>query len=334
MPTQSASLETLSDLCTPWCVHVVATLRIADHIAAGKDDIKDLASETNSDVYALHRMLTYLVGKGLFEEPAPGRFALNEASRGLLDPAQIIALDLNGLGGRFAYAWGTLPTYVRTGKPAYQEIFGLPFWADLDAHPQIAADFDALIGPTGHGMPSPDFDISGGWSAVRTVVDVGGGTGAMLSQILRRWPDLHGILVDLPRTVSLSHEIFAAAGVADRVTTVGQSFFDPLPRGADVYVLKGVINDWPDQEARTILANCNAAGRPNGRVIVLGGVVVEGAPKSLEIEMVLAGGKHRTVTEFKQLARDAGLEVVSAARQPSGYFVTECRAELLNSDNF
>ncbi|HKE58181.1 MAG TPA: methyltransferase [Pyrinomonadaceae bacterium] len=318
-------LEALTDLRTPWCVHVVATLRIADHIAAGKDRIDELAGVTNSDAYALHRVLTYLVGKGLFTEPAPGRFALNEAARRLLDPAQLIGLDLNSIGGRMAYAWGTLPTYVRTGKPAYHEIFGLPFWEDLDAHPDIAASFDALIGPTGHGLPNPEFEISGGWSAVRSVVDVGGGTGAMLSQILRRWPHLHGTLVDLPRTVSLADEIFDSAGVADRVTIVGQSFFSPLPPDADIYLLRGVINDWPDDEARMILSNCATAARPGGRVIVLGGVVVEEAPRDLVIEMVLVGGKKRSVNEFTALCHEAGLEVLAAARQPSGYFVTECR---------
>ena len=78
----------------------------------------------------------------------------------------------------------------------------------------------------------------GGWAPVRSVVDVGGGTGAMLAAILRKWPKIHGTLVDFPRTVALSGDIFQAAGVADRVTTAGQSFFEPLPPGADLYLLK------------------------------------------------------------------------------------------------
>src|SRR2546425_515334 len=126
MPEQEgANLRALSDLCTPWCIHVVATLRIADNIAAGIDQIGDLAAAAGCDPYALHRVLTYLVGKGVFEEATSGRFTLNEAARGLLDPSQRLGLDLEGIGGRFAYAWGTLLTYVRTGAPAYQELFGL-----------------------------------------------------------------------------------------------------------------------------------------------------------------------------------------------------------------
>jgi len=320
-----ADLEALSDLCTPWCMRVVATLRIADHIQAGIGQVDELAAATGCDPYALHRVLTYLVGKGVFEEPTPGRFILNGAARGLLDPTSRLGLDLEGIGGRFAHAWGTLLSYVRTGKPAYQEVFGLPFWEDLYAHPEVAASFDALIGPTGHGTPDPAFEIEGGWETVRNVVDVGGGTGAMLAETLRRWPEIHGTLVDLPRTVALSGETFQAAGVAERVTTVGQSFFEPLPAGADLYLLRGIVNDWPDREATAILRRCAEAARPGGRVVVLKGIWPEGAPRDLTIEMVLLGGKQRTVGEFTALAREAGLEVVAAGQQASGDLVVECR---------
>jgi SAM-dependent methyltransferase len=326
MPEQeSVSLAALSDLCTPWCVHVVATLRIADHLAAGTTGIAEIASAAGCDADCLHAVLGHLVGKGLFVEPEPGRFALNDSARGLLDPTMRLALDLEGIGGRMAYAWGTLLTYVRTGAPAYYQLFGRPFWEDLEAHPEIGASFDALIGPAGHGRPNPEFEIAGGWEGVRSVVDVGGGTGAMLAEVLRLHPQVHGTLVDLPRTVARSAESFRSAGVADRVTTAGQSFFDPLPAGADLYLLRGVINDWPDQEAAAILRRCAEAAGPGGRVVVLKGVTADGAPRRLFIEMVLAGGKQRTVAEFRDLARRAGLEVIAAAPQPSGYFVVECR---------
>src|SRR5687768_16176911 len=228
---EPVDLWALSDLCTPWCIFVVATLRIAEHIAAGNTEIDRLAAAAGCDTDVLHSVLGHLARKGVFQETAPGRFALNDAARGLLDESQRIGLDLNGIGGRMAYAWGTLPTYVRTGAPAYHQHFGLPFWEDLDAHPDVAASFDALIGLTGHGTPNPQFEITGGWESVRTVVDVGGGTGLMLAEILRIRPHIRGTLLDLPRTVARSAEVFQAAGVAGRVTIAGQSFFDPLPAG-------------------------------------------------------------------------------------------------------
>src|SRR5258706_6266430 len=91
---EDADLRALSDLCTPWCLHVVATLRIADHIASGKTEIHSLAAAAGCDSAALHRVLGHLAGKGVFHETAPGRFALNDAARGLLDPSQLIGLDL------------------------------------------------------------------------------------------------------------------------------------------------------------------------------------------------------------------------------------------------
>jgi SAM-dependent methyltransferase len=326
MPDQSsADLASLSDLLTPWCVHVAATLRIAHALEAGAMDVHDLATQTHCDAGALHGVLSHLVSKGLFQEPEQGRFALNDAARQLLDPAALLGLDLDSIGGRMAHTWGTLLTYVRTGAPAYEERFGLPFWEDLAAHPHLAADFDALIGPAGHGVPTIDFDIVGGWESVRTVVDVGGGTGAMLAEILRTWPHIHGTLVDLAGTVARSSAIFAAAGVTDRVTISGQSFFDPLPAGADLYLLRGVLNDWPDQEATAILRRCAEAVGPRGRVVILKGVRANGAPPSLEIEMLLVGGRKRTVDEFRDLALRAALAVVAFREGPPGSTWVECR---------
>jgi 2,7-dihydroxy-5-methyl-1-naphthoate 7-O-methyltransferase len=328
MPTQHGApagvdLDALSDLCTPWCIRVVATLRIADHLAVGVTDIDRLAAAAGCNAAALHHVLGHLVGKGVFEEPTPGRFALNQAALALREAAPF--LDLEGIGGRMAHAWGTLLTYTRTGAPGYADVFGLPFWEDLAAHPEVAASFDALMGPAGHGTPDADLPISGGWASVKSVVDVGGGTGTMLAALLRAGPHLHGTLVDHPGTVARSAATFEAAGVAERVTTVGQSFFDPLPAGADVYLLRKVLNDWPDRETIAILRRCAEAARPGGRVLVDGGVVADGQPKRLTIEMVLLGGTSNTLAEFRELARAAGLEVVAAEQRPSGRFVVECR---------
>ncbi|QOY88806.1 methyltransferase [Paludibaculum fermentans] len=319
-----ADLWQLCDLQTPWCIHTAATLRIANHLQAGLSDVNELAAAAHCDAYALDCLLGYLASKGVFEQTAPGRYALNETARGLLDPGTLIGLDVDGFGGRMAYAWGTLPSYVRTGRPAYHERFGRGFWEDLEANPAIAAQFDALIGPAGHGLPNPNFDITGGWDSIQSVVDLGGGTGAMLAELLRVHPHLQGTLLDQPGTVARSTEIFEQAGVASRVTLCGQSFFDPLPPGAGLYLLRGILNDWPDAETVAILKRAAEAARPNGRVVVLKSVSPNGGSRTLTIEMVLLAGKHRTLDEFKPLVRQAGLEVVSAGPQ-AAYYVVECR---------
>ena len=316
-------LERMLDLATPWCLRVAATLRIPEHIAAGHAGLTDLAAAAGCDPDALHTVLGHLVAQGVFAEESPGRFACNQAAEQL---ASMPFLDLDGIGGRMARTWGTLLDYVRTGQPAYQRVFGRPFWEDLSAHPRIGVEFDALMGPAGHGVPDFDIELSGGWETVRTVVDVGGGTGAMLASLLRRHPHARGILVDLPGTVARADEIIESSGAGGRITVEGQSFFDPLPAGADLYLLKNVLNDWPDEPTVAILRRCaEAAATTKAAIAVLGGVSADEAPRSLGIDMLVAGGKTSTFTQFTELARQAGLDVIAARTQSSGRFVVECR---------
>jgi 2,7-dihydroxy-5-methyl-1-naphthoate 7-O-methyltransferase len=327
-------LERMLDLATPWCLRVAATLRIPEHIAAGHAGIADLAAAAGCDVDALHAVLGHLVSQGVFTEESPGRFACNQAAEQL---AGVPFLDLAGIGGRMARTWGTLLDFVRTGQPAYHQVFGRPFWEDLAAHPAIGAEFDALMGPAGHGVPDFDVELSDGWDAIRTIVDVGGGTGAMLASLLRRHPRARGILVDLPGTVARAGETIENFGVAERVTVEAQSFFDPLPAGADLYLLKSVLNDWPDEPTVAILRRCAEAARESARtaqarVAVLGGVAADETPRSLGIDMLVAGGKTSTLTQFTVLARRAGLDVIVARTQPSGRYVVECRPAPVTKD--
>jgi hypothetical protein len=321
-PDDGIDLDRMLDLATPWCLLVAATLRIPALVAEGHRDIGDLAAAAGCDRDALHALLSYLAAKGVFLEEPPGVFSGNRAAE-QLGAARF--LDLDGIGGRMARTWGTLLDYVRTGRSAYHTVFGLPFWEDLAAHPKVAAEFDELMGPAGHGVPDYDIELSIGWEQVRAVVDVGGGTGSMLTSLLRRHPGVRGILVDLPGTVARAAALLRDSGVADRVTISAQSFFGPLPAGADLYLLKKVLNDWPDEPTVAILRRCAEAASGGGRIVVLGGVSPDAAPRPLAIDMLVAGGKTSTLTQFRELARRAGLDVVAAGEQPSGQFVVECR---------
>ena len=110
------------------------------------------------------------------------------------------------------------------------------------------------------------------------------------------------------------------------MTVQGQSFFDPLPAGADLYLLKSVLNDWADERTVAILRRCADAAQPKDATIaILGGVSADETPRSLGIDMLVAGGKTSTLTQFTELARQAGLEIVAARTQSSGRFVVECR---------
>jgi len=321
----SVDIEALTDLRTPWCIHVAVTLRIAEHIDAGVTRIEDLAQATSTDPFTLGCLMSTLAAKGIFEEPTPGTYALNEPAQALMSPPMRLGCDLNGIGGRMAHVWGTMLEYVQTGKTAYASRFGQPFWDDLAAHPDVAASFDDLLGAVGHGTPSGEFEISGGWSDVKHVVDVGGGKGDMLVEILRLHPHARGTLVEMPHAASAATDVFQAAGLGYRAVSLGRSFFEPLPAGADLYVLRKVLNNWPDVQALALLKNCADAAMPNGRVVILGSICEDDARREIEVDMMLVGGKPRTVSELHALAVDAGLDIVDAGRQSNGYFVTELR---------
>ena len=315
----------MSDLAVPWCLRTVVSLGVAERIVAGTTDVAALAAEAGVDADALHAVLTYLSDRGVFERRGLGRFGLNAAARRLLDPGVRLGLSLEGIGGRMAAVWSTLPQYVRTGRSAYAELYGRSFWQDLEHDPALGQSFDALMGPLGHGVPDVGFPLVGGWRAVRSVVDVGGGSGTALAEILRRRPWLRGALVDLPRVVAQASAVFRAAGVEARADTVGQSFFDPLPSGADLYLLRKVLNDWPDLEAGCILRRCAEAAGDAGRVVVIGGVDPDGVPPRIAPDMLLAGGRTRPLGAFAALAASAGLRVRRARRHRNAY-VVECAA--------
>ncbi len=147
----------------------------------------------------------------------------------------------------------------------------------------------------------------------------------MLASLLRRHPEVRGILVDLPGTVARAGQIIPDAGVDSRISVVAQSFFDPLPAGADLYLLKSVLNDWPDEPTVAILRRCAQAARPDSSITVLGGVSADEISPVLGIDMLVAGGKTSTLTQFTELARQAGLDIITAGIQSSGRYVVECR---------
>lgn len=323
---EKVDVDSLSDLATPWSLRVVVTLGVAEQLAAGVTEIGELARHTECDRDCLARVLRHLVGKGVFEEPVEGEFALNEAARSLLRSGRLHGLALDGHGGRSAAAWNGLLATVRTGQPGYQTVFGRSYWADLDADSDLAASYDANMGRRAGEASDPAVLLDDAWTHVGHVVDVGGGTGETLAEILRARPTVRGTLIDLPRTVARSTEVFAAAGVADRVAVQGQSFFDPLPAGADVYLLNRLLLDWPDEQAVALLTRCAEAAAPDGRVVVVGGVSPgRSAASAGLLMMVQTGGKPRTLDEFRDLAARAGLAVTASGHSPSGQFVTECR---------
>ena len=327
------ALGPLMDLVTPMALRVAATLRLADFMpddGAGEGAVLgDLAEGAGADPEALARVLRHLVAHGVFTEPRPGQFATNQTAA-LLRTGQpgAVWLDLDGFGGRMDLAFTGLMHTVRTGEPAWEQVFGQPFWAYLDANPPISASFDATMAvDAGNAAVADGYD----WSTVRHVADIGGGTGTLIAEVLRRNPWLRGTLADLPETAARARQYLAGLGLDGRCEVVGQSFFDPLPAGADVYLLSRVIHDWDDAAASAILRRCAEAAGSTGRVLVIeshgtpGGDAAAFAEMNLRM-LVLAGGRERAIDDYSALAAQAGLQVTAVHDITERHVIIECAA--------
>ena len=317
------------DLVTPLTVRAAASLRVADHLVDGPVALGELARRCAADPDALARMLRHLICHGVFAEPSPGLFALNEMAEFLRSdhPSGMrVSLDLDGFGGRMDLAFTGVLHTVRTGEPAWESVFGLPFWEYLAANPELGASFDAMMSSATEFVT--DAVSAHDWSTARHVVDVGGGRGVLLAAILATNPSLRGTLVDLPDTVDRGRQYLAEHGVGERTEVVGQSFFDPLPTGGDVYVVSSVLHDWNDESSLAILRRCAEAAGPGGRVLVLEQHSSDGDRSGfaeMDLRMlVLAGGRERTVEEYAALVTAAGLTVTQVATTPLGQVGIEC----------
>ena len=145
-------------------------------------------------------------------------------------------LDITSAGGRTELAFVDFLEAVTTGRPAYQIRYGLEFWSDLDANPKLRSTFDRQMNWR-FGDGARQIAMNYDWGRFRNIVDVGGGDGMLLAHILETHPGVHGSVVELPPTAKAAGGRFGAAGLTDRATATAGSFFDPLPRGADAYIL-------------------------------------------------------------------------------------------------
>jgi hypothetical protein len=165
------------------------------------------------------------------------------------------------------------------------------------------------------------------WSRFGTIVDVGGGQGTVLSAILHAHPAVHGQLVDLAPTAAQAMQEFIAAGLDGRAHAVAGSFFEPLPGGADAYILSDILHDWDDEHAHKILDRCARAAGSDGVILVIEPVRGHGAHTEIDLSMlVFFGGRERTINELAELAAGHDLRLTSTTRVTDGRTLLEFAA--------
>ena len=316
----------------PWAfrlVYVAAELKLPDLLAAGARSAGELAPAMGAHAASLHRVLRALASLGLLTEGAEGRFALTALGTALRSgaPGSARATVLTLGAPWFAHPLEQLLYSVQTGKPAFDKIYGVPAFDWLGKHPDEASLFsETMVGF--HGMEPPAVAAAYDFSGLRTIVDVGGATGNLLATILSRYPELRGILFDLPHVVRDAPALLRERHVMDRVRIESGSFFERVPAGADAYLLSHVIHDWSEEQCLAILGHCRRAMKAGNRLLIIEMVLPPGDTphpgKLLDIVMLsLPGGQERTEPEYRALLDRAGFRMARVVPTESAVSIVE-----------
>jgi hypothetical protein len=319
-------------------IYVAAVLGISDHLADGPRDVGWIAEQCDCDPASLYRLLRALATVGVYEE-LPGRqFGLTPLGEALRHgvPGSLAPWVQFMASGSHLAAWGGLLGSIRTGENAFKTIHGESAWDYRATRPEDNAMFDA-------GMTSISQNVSAGvldaydFGGLATIIDVGGGRGALLGAILARYPEARGVLGDQPHVIAGAPDVLDGIGVRDRCEVVAVDFFDSVPDGGDAYVLKSIIHDWEDPEAVAILRSVRRAMAPGSVVLLVERLIgaPNGDPEGLammaafsDLNMLVGpGGRERTEAEFDAIFAAAGLRRTRTFGTPSGFAVIEAVAD-------
>jgi hypothetical protein len=314
-------------------ISAAAALGLADRID-GEADGNALARDLDVDPRSLIRLLRALASLGLVEDRGDGRFALTDAGARLRsDHPESIGGMARHIGEMLLPSFLQLAPSVRSGRPPAGIKYGPEGFAALLDNPAEARIFNQSMVDGSRRIAARAADAYD-FSRFTNVMDVGGGYGAVLATLLLRHPAMHGSILDMAHARKGADDYLAAEGVADRATFVEGSFFDPLPAGADCYLLKYIIHDWDDSHARRIVERLGEAVRGRDAAVILierilperfeAATELEGAAAS-DLVMMLWDGAERTEREFGDLLAVGGLSLVATVPIGELHYVIEAR---------
>lgn len=314
----AAARQQLAGLLTGYWIsqalYVAAKLGIADLLAGGPRNPDDLAATVGAHPRSLYRLLRALASLGVFRELDDRQFTLTPLAEGLRGdvPGSMRAWALM-MGEEQYRAWGELLESVRTGRTGFEAVYGEPLFEYLATRPDTAAVFDAAMTSI-HGRETDAIAEVYDFASVRVLADIGGGNGSTIRGILGRFPNLQGILFDLPGVIERGRPANDEAGFAQRCRLTAGSFFESVPEGADVYLLRHIIHDWDDEKAVAILRTVRRAMQPSARLLIVESVIPPGNEPSfgklLDLTMlVVPGGVERTESEYRAILHEAGFDL-------------------------
>jgi len=312
-------------------VYCMAKLGLADLLAEGPKGSDALAQATETHPMSLYRLLQGLVSLGLLMQREDGQFALTPLGAYLrtdiTDSVNMWAIDS---AERLWELWGHLLSSVKTGETAAQRVYGMEVFAYYTRFPEAATTFNTMMTVITETI-AETVVAAYDFSPFRTIVDVGGSHGLLVSAILRTHPTMHGILFDMPHAMEGARQNLAAQGLSQRCEVIAGDFFEAVPGGGDVYILKSIIHDWDDTHSTVILRNCHRAA-PEARLLLVERIMPAQVEPSAthqllhqsDLNMLVAhGGRERTEAEFQALFREAGFRLTAVIPTTSLYNIIE-----------
>ncbi len=310
-------------------LHVAATLGVADQLKDGPKSYDTVAQACGAHPTSLYRLLRALAAVGVFHETRNKEFSLTSLG---------VCLTSDALGSPRNYArwigtpgqwrsWGNLLHSIKSGESACRFTHGMDAWTYRMQNPEEQAVFNSAM--TGNSRSEAQAALEAyDFGRFGCIVDVGGGQGLLLKEILLACPTTRGILFDQPQVIASADQVVASAGLAQRCQIVAGSFFVSVPEDGDVYVMKAVLHDWDDRASIDILRTCRRAMSPTATLFVIERVVAppneipEGKFSDLNM-MVQYGALERTHQEFHGLLKSGGFEMteVIPTRSPLSIIV-------------
>jgi hypothetical protein len=333
LPTMSP-IERLQNIAGGYvassAVNAIVRLNIADLVGDGESDVSTLAKQTQTNEDALYRVLRLLSSMEIFSEVRDRVFANNASSnllRSDVDGTQRAMVEFISDPFHLRMYADMVPT-IKDGRTAPEHVLNQKCFDFFESDPDEQRRFDdAMTSMSLRTAPVvvKSYDFSG----IETLVDVAGGHAVLLTSILKEYPNMKGVLFDLPHVVKGAEKRIAELGLSSRCATVGGDFFKSVPAG-DAYIMKHIIHDWDDEHAITILKNCHAAMSKSGaRKLLLVEMILgernEMHPsKFLDIEMLmLPGGRERTEAEYASLFQKSGFSLAHVVRTQSPHCIIE-----------
>ncbi|HPB24955.1 MAG TPA: methyltransferase [Bacteroidales bacterium] len=315
LPATYVMLEEASKVWKVKAIEIAASLNIAGHLKQQPLSVDQLAGLTGTDADALYRVLRALAGEGIFKE-LPGRVFKNTRLSLAIAPQKdsVKYFSMHHIGETNWALTGDMTYCVKTGKNAFEHKFNTTPFEHLAVHPDENDIFNKAMTETAELSGSIMAD-SYPFGKYKTIVDIGGGQGLLLAQILDKHPGPTGILFDQPHVVASAKEHLADNKLQNRCTITEGSFFDALPVTCDLYILKNIIHDWNDQDSQRILKNVHHYMPGGARLLLIETIIkADNKPsfgKFIDLQMLIGtqGGRERTRDEFTALLNDSGFRI-------------------------